>query len=214
MGDADRVPRLRHHRWRSRRRATRTSAAPTTSSARPRCASGSSTSPAAAPSTSRASATRPRSRCSTPKVIDNEGDVFDLDADKLLHDRRCSPAPPKKAEGERRRALGQRPAAARQPRPGEGRAAVAGAGRAVDPPRRPDRGAGAGPGVRVDGGDPRRHRGAARRGRGRRPDHRRGGASSSGSPSTGTAPSSTSGRPPASPWRTSATSRSRAPSRG
>ena len=47
VGDADRVPVLRHRRWRSRRRATRTSAAPTTSSARPRCASGSSTSPAA-----------------------------------------------------------------------------------------------------------------------------------------------------------------------
>ena len=66
VGDADRVPRVRHRRSPSRRRATRTSAAPTTSSARPRCGSGSSTSPAAAPSTSRGSATRPRSRCSTP----------------------------------------------------------------------------------------------------------------------------------------------------
>ena len=67
VGDADRVPGLRHHAAPSRRRATRTCAAPTTSSARPRCASGSSTSPGAAPSTSRGSATRPRSRCSTPR---------------------------------------------------------------------------------------------------------------------------------------------------
>ena len=52
-------------RWPSRRRATRTCAAPTTRSARPRCASGSSTSPGGARSTSRGSATRRRSRCST-----------------------------------------------------------------------------------------------------------------------------------------------------
>ena len=64
VGDADRSARPAARRWRSRRRATRTCAAPTTSSARRRCASGCSTSPVAAPSTSRGWATRPRSRCS------------------------------------------------------------------------------------------------------------------------------------------------------
>ena len=65
--DADEVSGLPDRRWHSRRRATRTCAAPTTSSARPRCGSGSSTWPAAGPSTSRGSATRPRWRCSTPR---------------------------------------------------------------------------------------------------------------------------------------------------
>ena len=55
-----------------------------------------------------------------------------------------------------------------------------------------------------------RIRGAAGRDRGRRPDHRRR-ASSSGSPSTGTARSWTSGAPRASGWPTSATRRSNAP---
>ena len=93
------------------------------------------------------------------KVIDNEGDVFDLSADEAADHRRCSPARAKKGEEGRPRRLRQRPAAARQPRQGQGRAAVAGPGRAVDPPRRADRGPGAGPGVRLDGGDPRRLRG-------------------------------------------------------
>ena len=66
------------------------------------------------------------------------------------------------------RAVGQRPQAAGQPRRGQGPAAVAGAGGPVDPARRPDRGAGAGPRVRVDGG----HRG---RGGHRRPGSHRGG---------------------------------------
>ena len=64
------------------------------------------------------------------------------------------------------RPLGQRPQAAGQPGGGQGPAAVAGAGRAVHPARRADRGAGAGPRVRFDGGD----RGG---GGGGRPRHRR-----------------------------------------
>ena len=81
---ADPVPRVRHRRCGRRRRATPTSAAPTPAAAPRSCASGSSTWPGAAPSTSRCSATRPRSRCSTPGVVEDEGDVFDLDEDKLL----------------------------------------------------------------------------------------------------------------------------------
>ena len=141
------------------------------------------------------------------KVIDNEGDVFDLSADKLLTTELFTRAAKKGEEGRRRRGLRQRPAAARQPRQGQGRAALAGPGRAVDPPRRADRGPGAGPGVRLDGGDPGGvARGARPRPRGSgRPSPR---PWSSGSTSTGTARSSTSGRPAASRWPTSATSRS------
>ena len=204
--DADEVPGLRHAARRSRRRATRTCAAPTTSSARPRCASGSSTWPAAAPSTSRGSATRRRSRCSTPEVIDNEGDLFDLDDDKLLQAPLFTRAP-KKGEGDGPVLSANGAAPARQPRQGQAGAAVAGAGRAVDPPRRPDRGPGAGPGVRLDGGDPRRAtEERARRGRGCRPDHRRGGHRVVQA-STGTRDRRQVGAPPGSRWRTSATSR-------
>ena len=136
-------------RWRSRRRATRTSAAPTTSSARPRCASGSSTWPAAAPSTSRGSATRPRSALLDAKAIDNEGDLFDLDEAKLLTAPLFTRAPKKGEEGPQLSANGERLLAnLAQP---DGRPAVAGARGALDPPRRPDGGPGAGPGVRLDG---------------------------------------------------------------
>ena len=75
-----------------------------------------------------------------------------------------------------RRALGQRRQAARQPREGQAAAAVAGAGGAVDPARRADRGAGAGAGDGVDRADPQAARRGARRRRRRRPGDRRGGA--------------------------------------
>ncbi len=61
-------------------------------------------------------------------------------------------APKKGEEGPQLSANGERLLAnLAQP---DGRAAVAGAGRALDPPRRSDGGPGAGPGVRLDGGDP------------------------------------------------------------
>ena len=66
VGDADRVRVLRHRRWSRRRRATRTSAAPTTTPARPSCSTGSSTWPGEGPSTSRGSAPRPPTSCSGP----------------------------------------------------------------------------------------------------------------------------------------------------
>ena len=111
----------------------------------------------------------------------------------------CAQAPFFTTQG-RRRCPPTRVQAARQPGEGEGATAVAGAGRAVDPARRPDRRPGAGPAssARLDAIAAAERRGAGR-GRGRRPDRspRR---SSSGSPSTGTARSSTSGARPASGW--------------
>ena len=91
------------------------------------------------------------------QVIDDEGDLFDLDEDKLLQAPLFTRAPKKGEEGPQLSANGA--AAARQPRPGQAGPAVAGPGRAVDPARRPHRGPGAGPGVRLDGRDPRRLRG-------------------------------------------------------
>ena len=69
---------------------------------------------------------------------------------------------------EGRHAVGQRRQAARQPADPQGRAAVARARRALDPARRPDRRAGAGPRLPLDGPDHGRHRGGARRRRRRR----------------------------------------------
>ena len=82
---------------------------------------------------------------------------------------------PEEGRGRRPGALRQRAAAARQPRRGQGPAALAGAGRPVHPARRPDRRPGAGRSVRVDAGRPGRRPRGARRRRGRRPDDRRGG---------------------------------------
>ena len=138
------------------------------------------------------------------KVIDNEGDLFDLDEAKLLTAPLFTRAPKKGEEGPQ--SVRERRAAARQPRQGQGGPAVAGAGRALDPPRRSHGGPGAGPGVRLDDGDPRGLRGEARGGRGRRPDHRRGGDRVVQG-AAGTSRSSTSGSATRSRWPTSATSR-------
>ena len=116
--------------------------------------------PAAARSTSRASATRRRSRCSRPGVVHDEGDVFALTEER--------PAADRAVPHEGGRAVGQRAQAAGQPGGGEGPAAVAGAGRAVDPARRAHGRAGAGARVRLDGGDRGRGRGGGPRHRGAR----------------------------------------------
>ena len=203
-------------RWPSRRRATRTFAAPTTSGARPRCASASSTSPAAVPSTSRASATRRPSRCSRP--VRWTITRWPTRATCSTSTRpRSGPSPlftraPKKGEeGPQLSANGAATAGQPARAQGEG-AAVAGAGRALHPPRRADGGAGAGHGVRLDGRDPGGVGGGPGRHRRRRPDHRGLGPRVALRRGLGVAraPSSTSGRRPASPWPTSATSRSRA----
>ena len=90
---------------------------------------------------------------------------------------------------------------------GQDAAAVAGAGRAVDPARRPDRGAGAGHASSAPSTRSRRRprRSWPRSRASARPSPRR---SSSGSASTGTARSSRSGAPPGCGWPTSATPRS------
>ncbi len=113
------------------------------------------------------------------KVIDDEGDVFDLDEEQAAAHRAVHPRGEEgrgRPSHRRPGALGQRGAAARQPRPREGRPAVAGDRGAVDPPRRTDRRAGARDPVRVVGRRARRRRGDPRRHRGRRPDHRGRGA--------------------------------------
>ena len=147
-------------------------------------------------------------------VIADEGDVFDLDEAKLLHGAAVHPGA---QEGR-----GRRPAV-RQRRSGcsttsttaKDRSAVAGAGRAVDPARRPDRGPGAG---RASSARSTRSAAAVRRGarrrRGGRPDHRRGGASSGSTVDWHRDDRRQVGARPACGWRTSATSRRRAPSRG
>ena len=121
-------------------------------------------------------------------VITDEGDLFALTADDLLR----SPFFVNK-DG----SLGSNAVKLLENLDeAKGAAAVAGAGGALDPARRPDRGAGAGPAVRLDGGDRGRagrgpDRGAVRGGRASgRPSPR---ACGSGSPSTGTARSSASG---------------------
>ena len=87
------------------------------------------------------------------KVIDDEGDLFALDEDKLLQAPLFTRAPKKGEEGPQ--LVRQRRAAARQPRQAKQvplwRVLVALSIRHVGP----DRGPGAGPGVRLDGRDPR-----------------------------------------------------------
>ena len=87
-------------------------------------------------------------------VIEDEGDVFDLDRDKLLSTDLFTRAAKKGEEGPAD--LGERRKAPRQPREVQGRPAVAGGRRALDPPRGTDRRASPGHRVRLDGGDPRR----------------------------------------------------------
>ncbi len=87
-------------------------------------------------------------------VVTDEGDLF------ALGRRRARAGAAVQPQG--RWPDRQRAAAARQPRRGQAPAAVAGAGRAVDPPRRPDRGPGARARVRLD----RRDRGGLGRGAG------------------------------------------------
>ena len=129
----------------------------------------------------------------------------------LAHACRCSPGrrrrPTARGRVHRRPgAVGQRRKLLANLEQAKHAAAVAGARRAVDPARRPDRGPRAG----HQFGSIDAIRAASRRGAGRRPrasgrsSPRR---SSSGSPSTGTPRSSTSGRPPACGWPTSATTR-------
>ena len=129
-------------RWRSRRRATRTCAVPT-----PGCA--------AAQVCERVYHVAGRGAFDIEGlgyeaayalveagVVDNEGDVFALDRDKLLQAPLFTRAPKKGEEGPQLQR--QRRGAAGEPRGAQEGAAVAGARRALDPPRRPDRGAGAG----------------------------------------------------------------------
>ena len=136
------------------------------------------------------------------KVIENEGDLFGLDAEALLLGAAVHPGA-QEGRGRRPGAVGERRAAAGQPARQARRPALAGLGGAVDPARRTDRGPGPGDRVRLDGGDPAAdyERLAAVEGS----DRPSPSPSSSGSPSTGTAPSSTSGARPGSAWRTSAT---------
>ena len=88
--DADRSAPSAAPRWRRPRRATSTSAAPTPGPARRSCASGCSTWPAGTRSTSRASATRRRVALLESEVIEDEGDLFALDAETARHVRRSS----------------------------------------------------------------------------------------------------------------------------
>ena len=186
--DADALPASAAPCCGRRRRATPTCAARTRGPARRSCASGCSTWPGAGRSTSRCSATRPSVALLDCGLVADEGDLFALTAEQLLT------VPVLHQEG--RHAGRERGEAPRQPRAGQAAAAVAGPGRAVDPPRRAHRRPGAGPraarpGPHRDGDDAgagRRSRGSARSSRTR---------SWSGSPSTGTGPSSTSGRPAA-----------------
>ena len=104
-------------------------------------------------------------------VLTDEGDVFDLDRDKLLKTELFTRAPKKGEDG--LAAQRQRRRAAGQPRGAQGGPAVARARRAVDPSRGADGGAGPRDRVRLDGRDPRGLRGGARGRRGRRTDHRR-----------------------------------------
>jgi DNA ligase (NAD+) len=137
--------------------ATSTCAAPTPARAPRSCGSGCSTSAAAARSTSRARL-RGRGRAAQGAVVHDEGDVFALTEDDLLQTELFRKKEAASRNGckllanlERRRT-----------------AALAGAGRAVDPARRAHGRAGPRARVRVDGG----HRGGGRCGR---PRHRGGG---------------------------------------
>ncbi len=104
-------------------------------------------------------------------VITDEGDVFDLDRDKLLKTELFTRAPKKGEDGPQLSAngggllanLGEQPIGA----------VVAGAGGAVDPSRRTDSGSGTGDRVRLDGRDPWSVRGGARGRGGCRADDRR-----------------------------------------
>ena len=129
-------------------------------------------------------------------VITDEGDLFTLGSDDLLRTELFT------TKGGDVSANGKRLLV--NLHDGQGATAVAGAGGVVDPARRPDRRPRAGNRIR----QPRRDHGGLRGGIGGRskvwgrPSRRR---SSSGSPSTGTAPSSTSGAPRACGWPTNAT---------
>ena len=91
-------------------------------------------------------------------LIVDEGDLFSLAADELAGVPFFT-----KQDGDLE---GERAEADRQPRRREDAAVVAGAGRVVDPPCRPDRGAGVGARVRLDRRDSRS--GGGRPGRSRR----------------------------------------------
>ena len=107
VGDADRVPVLRHRRWPSRRRATRTSAAPTPSSARPSCSSGSTTWPSRGAFDIEGLGSEAAHALLDAGVITDEGDVFDLDRDQLLKTDLFTRAPKKGEEGPQLSANGE-----------------------------------------------------------------------------------------------------------
>ena len=128
-------------------------------------------------------------------VITDEGDLFGLTEDDLLRtDLFTVKAGELSANGQR--LLGES-------WQGQGSAAVAGPRRAVHPPCWPDRGARAGPEFgsleRIEAASEEQLASPRASGPPSRP------RSSNGSPSTGIAPSSTSGGPRASGWRTNAT---------
>ena len=186
-----------------RRRATPTSAAPTSGTAPRSCVNASSTWPVAAPSTSRRLGYEAADALLTSGAITDEGDLFALDAEDLLG----VPLFTTKAGA----LLGQRRPPARQPARRQGHAAVAGAGRAVHPARRSDRGPRAGRRVRPASSASRPRRGGTgSRGR-RRPHHRRGGRRVVRR-RLASRDRRTSGERPGCGWRTSATNPSSATS--
>ena len=136
-------------------------------------------------------------------AITDEGDIFpgsDRQRRAVRADEE-TPADRPAVHHQGRCAVGQRPQAAGESGKTEESTALAGAGRAVDPARRPDRGPRACPAIRFDAGDSGCFRGGAGRRRGSRPDDR-GGRHRMVRRSTGTRASSIAGRPPACGCRT------------
>ena len=217
---ADALPVVRHRRWRPRRRATRTSAAPTPGPARRSCASGCRAWPVAAPSTSRRSAGRGPSPCSSRGSSRTSRGCSALAATGHRPASRCSP-------GRRRRPTPRmpsstagccRPTGSRLVDNLEQAQARSRCGGSSSPCRSatsapPRRGRWRSTSARWTRIREASARGARRR-RGRRRGHRRGGARLVRRPATGTTRSSTGGPPTACGWPTSATSRSSRPSPG
>ena len=187
--DADGTAPRAAPRWPPRRRATRTSAAPTRGPAPPSCASGCSGLAGRGAFDIEVLGWEGAVALLNAGVVTDEGDLFALDRRSS-----CSRVPlftraAKKAEADA--AVDGKVLSANGVRlfanfaKAQAAAAVAGARGPLDPARRADRRPGAGVAVRLDGRDPGGVPGGARPGRGRR---RRSSPtrSSSGSPSTGT----------------------------
>ena len=156
-----------------RRRATRTSAVPTAARARASCASGSSRSPSRGGLDIEALGWEGSSRCSSPGIITDEGDLFAPPEDSRTRATTASPARSsrgpalhaRREEDRRRRErrrrtrpVGGRGEAAGRAREGQDAAVVAGRRGPVDPARRAHRRPGARDPLRLDGGDPGRAR--------------------------------------------------------